>query len=46
MTPAVWEKLLFAPTLSGLWRYRIGDYRILCRIEDEKIFEIPYRAFL
>ncbi|MCB9480929.1 MAG: type II toxin-antitoxin system RelE/ParE family toxin [Desulfobacteraceae bacterium] len=22
---------------SGLWRYRVGDYRILCRIEDENI---------
>jgi mRNA interferase RelE/StbE len=21
-------------TLSGLWRYRVGDYRIICRIED------------
>lgn len=20
--------------LSGLWRYRVGDYRLLCRIED------------
>ncbi len=20
---------------SGLWRYRVGDYRILCSIEDE-----------
>ena len=20
--------------LAGLWRYRVGDYRILCRIED------------
>ena len=20
--------------LSGLWRYRIGDWRVLCRIED------------
>lgn len=20
--------------LSGLWRYRIGDYRLLCRIEE------------
>ena len=20
---------------SGLWRYRVGDYRIVCRIEDE-----------
>ena len=30
-------KALAGPTLSGLWRYRVGDYRILCRIEDEKI---------
>ena len=23
--------------LSGLWRYRVGDYRILCRIRDNKL---------
>ena len=23
--------------LSGLWRYRVGDYRILCRICDDKL---------
>ena len=23
--------------LSGLWRYRVGDYRILCSIEDDKV---------
>lgn len=23
--------------LGGLWRYRAGDYRILCKIQDEKI---------
>ena len=23
--------------LAGLWRYRTGDYRILCRIEDDRI---------
>jgi mRNA interferase RelE/StbE len=22
---------------SGQWRYRIGDYRLICRIEDEKL---------
>lgn len=22
---------------SGLWRYRVGDYRILCEIEDKEI---------
>ena len=21
--------------LQGLWRYRIGDYRVVCRIEDD-----------
>lgn len=23
--------------LSGQWRYRIGDYRLLCEIQDEKL---------
>lgn len=23
--------------LSGLWRYRLGDYRLLCRIEDNEL---------
>ena len=23
--------------LQGLWRYRIGDYRVICRIQDERI---------
>ena len=22
---------------GGLWRYRIGDYRAICRLEDEKL---------
>ncbi len=22
---------------SGQWRYRVGDYRLLCEIEDKKI---------
>ena len=22
--------------LSGLWRYRVGDYRVLCRILDQE----------
>ncbi len=22
---------------SGQWRYRIGDYRIICQIEEEKL---------
>lgn len=23
--------------LAGLWRYRVGDYRILCQIQDRKL---------
>lgn len=23
--------------LSGLWRYRVGDYRIICQIRDHEI---------
>jgi len=23
--------------LAGLWRYRVGSYRIICKIEDEKL---------
>lgn len=23
--------------LKGLWRYRVSDWRVICRIEDEKI---------
>jgi len=23
--------------LSGLWRYRVGDYRILCQIQDHQL---------
>ncbi len=24
-------------TLSGLWRYRVQDYRIVCRIQDSTV---------
>ena len=34
--------------LAGLWRYRVGDYRILCRIRDDKliitVIEIGHRS--
>jgi mRNA interferase RelE/StbE len=23
--------------LSGLWRYRLGDYRIICQIQDHEL---------
>lgn len=24
--------------LGGLWRYRVGDYRIICDIQDEELY--------
>ena len=26
-----------AANLSGLWRYRVGDHRVICLIEDEQL---------
>lgn len=26
-----------AESLSGLWRYRVGDYRIVCDIQDRNL---------
>lgn len=26
-----------AGDLAGRWRYRVGDYRLVCEIEDDKI---------
>ena len=23
--------------LKGFWRYRVGDYRLICRIHDEEL---------
>ena len=35
-TLAVFGKAL-THGLAGLWRYRVRDYRIVCRIEDNEI---------
>ena len=34
--PRIHGKALTADK-SGQWRYRIGDYRLLCAIEDDKL---------
>jgi mRNA interferase RelE/StbE len=34
--PRQWGKPLQGEKL-GLWRYRVGDYRLICDIQDEKI---------
>ncbi|QLA15111.1 type II toxin-antitoxin system RelE family toxin [Desulfolutivibrio sulfoxidireducens] len=35
--PRIVGEPLKGSRFSGLWRYRAGDYRILCEIQDEKI---------
>lgn len=30
--------------LAGLWRYRVGDYRLLCSIEDDKLLVLVLRT--
>ncbi len=30
-------------TLSRFWKYRVGDYRIICTIEDEKLVIVVLR---
>ena len=34
--PRQWGKPLHGEK-QGLWRYRVGDYRLICDIQDEKI---------
>ena len=30
--------------LSGLWRYRVRDYRMVCNIEDDKLVVLVVRV--
>ena len=30
-------------TFAGLWRYRVGDYRVICRIEDDRLVVLVVR---
>jgi mRNA interferase RelE/StbE len=34
VNPRLWGKQLKGGKHKDIWRYRIGDYRILCMIED------------
>jgi mRNA interferase RelE/StbE len=44
--PRQWGKALQGEK-RGLWRYRVGDYRLICDIQDERItvlvLEIAHR---
>ncbi len=30
--------------LSGLWKYRVGDYRVICDIQDQEITVLVLRV--
>jgi len=30
--------------LTGLWKYRIGDYRVICEIQEEKVVVLVLRV--
>lgn len=30
--------------LAGLWKYRVGAYRVICRIEDERVTVLILRV--
>lgn len=30
--------------LAGLWRYRVGDYRLICRLEDDRLVVLVLRV--
>jgi mRNA interferase RelE/StbE len=34
---------LTGPELGGYWRYRVGDHRIVCEIQDKKIVVLVLR---
>ena len=41
--PRQWGKPLHGEK-GGLWRYRVGDYRLICDIQDEKITILVVRV--
>lgn len=43
INPGQWGKALQGD-LSALWRYRIGDYRVLCEIRDEEVTVLVIRV--
>ncbi len=34
---------LHGPKLSEFWKYRVGDYRLICTIEDKKLLILVLR---
>jgi len=30
--------------MGGLWRYRVGDYRVICEIQDAKVIVLVMKV--
>ncbi len=41
--PRTIGKALQGSRLGEFWRYRVGDYRLICKIEDERLFVLVLR---
>jgi mRNA interferase RelE/StbE len=41
--PRQWGKPLLGDK-GGLWRYRVGDYRLICDIQDERVTVLVLRV--
>jgi mRNA interferase RelE/StbE len=41
--PRLFGKPLYGDK-GGLWRYRVGDYRLICDIQDEKVIVLVLRV--
>jgi mRNA-degrading endonuclease RelE of RelBE toxin-antitoxin system len=37
-------KALQGPRFDELWRYRVGDYRLICKIEDDRLLVLVLRV--
>jgi len=37
-------KALQGTRLGEFWKYRLGDYRLICKIEDERLLVLVLRA--
>lgn len=37
-------KAMQGPSLGEFWGYRVGDYRIICKIEDDRVVVLVLRV--
>ena len=42
--PRAFGKALQGSRLGEFWRYRVGDYRLICKIEDHRLVVLVLRA--